>query len=163
MSPLKCEGKARVRLIADGRKTIETEAIVCGDMGREVILSRSILRRMRIIPKNFPNVFVAGVKNCVNDLISEFPETLSDRLPKKPMKGKPMRIYLKDDVDIVPTRRLTARQIPLARQEAAENVVTKLMEDRVIERVEGPTDWISPGFFVPKNDGKGVRLVTDYT
>ena len=26
-----------------------------------------------------------------------------------------------------------------------------------------PTEWCSPGFFVPKSDGKSVRLVTDYT
>ena len=28
---------------------------------------------------------------------------------------------------------------------------------------EEPTEWCSPAFFVPKGDGKRVRLVTDYT
>ena len=29
--------------------------------------------------------------------------------------------------------------------------------------VDSPTEWCSPAFFVPKGDGKRVRLVTDYT
>ncbi|CAB4046287.1 Hypothetical predicted protein, partial [Paramuricea clavata] len=71
------------------------------------------------------------------------------------MDGPPMRIFLRDDIDINPTRILTARQIPLARQAAAEEMLEKALANSVIERVDHPTDWISPAFFVPKPDGKG--------
>ena len=37
------------------------------------------------------------------------------------------------------------------------------MENGIIVRCDEPTDWCSPGFFVPKSDGSSVRLVTDYT
>ena len=33
----------------------------------------------------------------------------------------------------------------------------------IITPCDAPTEWCSPAFFVPKGDGKRVRLVTDYT
>ncbi|CAB4045973.1 Hypothetical predicted protein, partial [Paramuricea clavata] len=154
--PLKCNGRAHVTLASKGRKTIETAAIVCSDLKQEVILGRPILRRLHIIPKGFPNI-IAKVMTFEEELKREFPETLSDKLPEIAMKGEAMKIHLCPDADIIPTRRLTARQVPLARQEAAEEVVEKLLRDKIIQRVDWPTDWISPGFFVPKADGKSVR------
>ena len=38
-----------------------------------------------------------------------------------------------------------------------------LIASKVITREMGPTEWYAPAFFVPKPDGKRVRLVTDYT
>ena len=45
----------------------------------------------------------------------------------------------------------------------AETAINNLLENGIIVRCQEPTDWCSPGFFVPKSDGKSVRLVTDYT
>ncbi|CAB4046215.1 Hypothetical predicted protein, partial [Paramuricea clavata] len=59
LSPLECEGKARVILSCKNRKTVETEAIICQNMGTEVIVGRQVLTLMGIIPEGFPNV-VAG-------------------------------------------------------------------------------------------------------
>ena len=44
-----------------------------------------------------------------------------------------------------------------------DTVIADLMASKVIAREEGPSEWCSPAFFVPKPDGKRVRLVTDYT
>ncbi|CAB4046312.1 Hypothetical predicted protein, partial [Paramuricea clavata] len=125
-------------------------------MHNEVIIGRPILRRLKVIPKHFPNVVtISKVESLEEELHREFPTTLTDRLPDCAMHGEPMQIHLREDVEIKPTRRLTARQIPLARQAAAEEVVTKLLRQGIIKRVDKPTQWISPGFFVPKSDGKG--------
>ena len=36
------------------------------------------------------------------------------------------------------------------------------MDKGVIKKVNEPTDWVSPAFFVPKSNGK-LRMVTDFT
>ena len=41
--------------------------------------------------------------------------------------------------------------------------IAKHIASGIIVRCDGPTEWCSPAFFVPKGDGKRVRLVTDYT
>ena len=47
-------------------------------------------------------------------------------------------------------------------QEQAQKVINKALVDGILERVMKPTDWISPGFFMPKEGGKaGLQLVTD--
>ena len=56
-----------------------------------------------------------------------------------------------------------ARQIPLRFTAPAEAAINNLLENGIIVLCEEPTDWCSPGFFIPKSDGKSVCLVTDYT
>ena len=38
-----------------------------------------------------------------------------------------------------------------------------MIDKNVIAKVDKPTKWVSPAFFVPKLDGIQMRLVTDYT
>ena len=80
------------------------------------------------------------------------------------MKGEPMKIHRSEDAaSIRPTRIMTARQIPLKFQDAAFETTQKLIKDGIIKKIdesEGPSEWVSAGFFVPKKNG--VRLVTDF-
>ncbi|CAB4045642.1 Hypothetical predicted protein, partial [Paramuricea clavata] len=101
-------------------------------MVEEVILGRPILKRLRVIPAGFPNTIsrISVFSEFIDQMEREFPDTISDKLPKTPMTGDPMVIHLKNDAAITPTRRLTARQIPLARQSAAQEVVEKLIRDK---------------------------------
>ena len=55
------------------------------------------------------------------------------------------------------------RPIPLKFQEPASAEIEKYVKSGIITPCDEPTDWCSPAFFVPKGDGKRVRLVTDYT
>ena len=41
-------------------------------------------------------------------------------------------------------------------------MVQDLIDKNVITKVDKPTKWVSPKFFVPKPDGVRMRLVTDY-
>ena len=74
-----------------------------------------------------------------------------------------MRIYMDDAKAIRPKRVMTARQVPLHLRKDADTLVQSLLDGGIIVPVTEPTDWISPGHFVPKPNGTGVRLVTDYT
>ena len=55
------------------------------------------------------------------------------------------------------------RPIPLRFQEPANAEISKYIASGIIVTCDKPTEWCSPAFFVPKGDGKHVRLVTDYT
>ena len=73
-----------------------------------------------------------------------------------------MKIYLKDS-NVKPTRTSTARAVPKRFEAPAKKAVQDLIKKGVIIRVTTPTEWCSPAFFVPKADGKNVRMVTDFT
>ena len=72
-----------------------------------------------------------------------------------------MKIYLKENA--TPYRVSAPRPIPLRFQEPANLEIDKYIKSGIIAPCDEPTEWCSPAFFVPKGDGKRVRLVTDYT
>ena len=72
-----------------------------------------------------------------------------------------MKIFLKPNS--IPYRVLAPRPIPLRFQEAAYSEIAKYIASGVIVPCSESTDWCFPAFFMPKGDGKRVRLVTDYT
>ena len=76
------------------------------------------------------------------------------------MNCLPMKIHLVEDY--VQHCFSTPRQVPLRFQEMVDNFIADLIKSKIISQEEGPSEWCSPAFFVPKPDGKRVRLVTDY-
>ena len=72
-----------------------------------------------------------------------------------------MRIELTKDAR--PVYCSAPRKVPVRFEAEAEATVKELLRKGVIAQVTEPTRWCSPAFFVPKPDGKRVRLVTDYT
>ena len=62
-----------------------------------------------------------------------------------------------------PTCVTTARRVPKHFEPESKKTVNELIERGVITPVEEATTWCSPAFFVPKADGRRVRLVTDFT
>jgi hypothetical protein len=54
-----------------------------------------------------------------------------------------------------------ARATPVHQQAAATKLEQELEAAGIIQKIDKPTAWTSPGFFVPKPNW-GVRLVTDY-
>ena len=80
------------------------------------------------------------------------------------MCAQHMKIFLEDNA--VPYCVSAPRPIPLCFQEAALSEIEKYIASiasGIIVQCDEPTDWCSLAFFVPKGDGKRVRLVTDYT
>ena len=72
-----------------------------------------------------------------------------------------VRINLKDNS--VPYRVSAPRLIPLRFQDPANSEIAMYIASSIIVPCDDPTEWCSPAFFVPKGNGKRVRLVTDYT
>ena len=55
------------------------------------------------------------------------------------------------------------RRIPFARREQLEELLIELEEADVIERVEGPTNWVSNIVITPKSDPSKIRMNVDMT
>ena len=66
-----------------------------------------------------------------------------------------------DSEDYVPYCISNPRQVPLCLHWMVDKVIADLMNSKVIASEEGPSEWCSPAFIVPKTDGKRVRLVTE--
>ena len=115
-----------------------------------------------MLSRNFPASVSAPVSDSIrNSILGEFLEVFKDTLSATPMNCPPLKIHLVEDY--VPYCISTPRQVPLRFQEMVDTVIADLVASKVIAREEGPSEWCSPAFFVPKPDGKRVCLVTDYT
>ena len=180
---MKCEGKLQVKISHQSRQA-HVDAIVSSSMKKEVLIAWHDLRTLGIIADDFPNVVLAThggathsdaksmIKNdSLEQIKKDYNDVLSDQLKSTPMAGPPMKIYMKDE-EVKPIHVTTTKQIPLYWQEEARETINQLLKDKIIERVEMPTTWISPAFFVAKkdietkNEGdrkvKSLRLVTNY-
>jgi hypothetical protein len=94
-------------------------------------------------------------------MLNKYSTVFSDIINEKPIAGTPMKIHLRDDIQITPQKCYVARATPVHQQAAATKLEQELEAAGIIQKVYKPTAWTSPGFFVPKPNG-GVRLVTDY-
>jgi transposase InsO family protein len=154
-------GESKV-LLSNDKHCAETVAIVARDVSHNVLVSWHDLQQLGVIPPSFPACANISRLKCATDLImDEFPSVFRDELSTQPMNVGEMKIHLSPNY--VPYRVSTPRQVPLRFQETAEATVKDLIASKVITREMGPTEWCAPAFFVPKPDGKRVRLVTDYT
>jgi hypothetical protein len=94
-------------------------------------------------------------------MLNKYRNFFSDTINEKPIAGTPMKIHLRDDIQITPQKCYVARATPVHQQAAATKLEQELEAAGIIQKVDKPTAWTSPGFFVPKPNGE-VRLVTDY-
>ena len=151
-----------------GSNIAYTKVVISPAIRNEVIVSRDDLKQLKVIPNEFPaSIMVISqerfneIVNIRHKLISDNPTVLTDDLPNESMEGCVMKIYLTPG-EKKPFWISTARQVPLHWKEKAEQVVTKLLKERVITRQDEPTEWCTPVFFVIKKNSD-LRLVVDYT
>lgn len=129
------------------------------------------LAPLRVINSNFPaqliNTACSVDSENLNELrdkvINQFQDTLSNDLSPNPMEitDKAMHMYLQPNA--IHSQISIAQLIPLLMQRGATQVITYLLHKQVITKVNKPTQWGAPGFFVSKPNGTTVHLVTYYT
>ena len=98
---------------------------------RKMIISCEDLRKLRVIPADFPNtVFTVKAKNQLvalrTKIFRKFDKTLSDELNPKPMRCPPMSISLQDDA--IPICVTTARRVPKHYEPEFKKTITELLE-----------------------------------
>ena len=66
--------------------------------------------------------------------------------------------------EIVPQCTKTTKHVPTIMAEGRNKYIKDPIRDNIFEQIPESevSQWISLAFFVPKNGGRGIRLVTDY-
>lgn len=214
---LNCVGSAKLR-IKYKHVHVRVNCLVTTDLCEDFLISWHDLKRMGILPPDFPNIsyscLIKTVQNvtytpggnpgCCDDTCSQSAdkkaitahtllqkeksgrqspdplrqlsyerqlnallERYSDVFSEKEvsaMQGTPMKIHLRrNDPDYRPLKVNTARQVPVHFKKEADADLKWFLKSHVLEPVPSSeaTEWCSPGFYVPKPNGK-VRLVVDY-
>jgi hypothetical protein len=88
-------------------------------------------------------------------MLNKYNTVFSDTINKKPIAGTPMKIHLRDDIKITPQKCYVARATPVHQQAAATKLKQELEAAGIIQKVDKPTAWTSPVFFVPKPNRGG--------
>ena len=162
-----CEGTVMLTLAYNGI-TVTANAIVSSAIRDEILICWHDLIRLNVIHETFPaSVCKIETVDNLDKIKKDYPDVLSDKLPDQPIGGKPMKIHLQENA--VSRKVLTPRAIPIHWENAAKEFIDQALSNGIIEKVphDAATDWISPGFFVPKGDYTDtkprLRLVVDYT
>ena len=114
--------------------------------------------------KKVPPLADSKKEEILKGWYEKFP-CLSDEMSDKPMKGEPMIINLVENVPITPKVHRTGVKTPLHYKDGAQKLIRDLKEKSIIrqtKRSQAPT-FCARGFFVPKGNGKDVRLVIDHS
>lgn len=93
-------------------------------------------------------------------LVTEYTDVYDVSKGLKSMKGPPMNLNFRDDIDIKPFRATKSRAVPLHQQKEADAEIQRLIDGKVLRRATATGKWIMHGFFVAKPD-KTLRLVYD--
>ncbi|KAI5718631.1 hypothetical protein M8J77_024284 [Diaphorina citri] len=76
-------------------------------------------------------------------------------------KLKDKQVHLHVDPDVQPVAN-QHRRIPVHQRKAVEAEIERLEKQGIVEKVSGPTPWVSPVVLVPKaSDPKAIRLCVD--
>ena len=179
---MKCAGEIVLYLFANDR-ICPVNALISDDSIHDLIISWHDLITLDSIPPTFPYaakknerihdydfcdpaamrvVDTTQSESLMNEMKKKYASVVKNEISQAPMQAEPLKIFLTEDAQ--PRRCLTVRQTPIHMQEEADQLVENLLKSGIIVKVNDnePTPWVSPGFFVPKPSGKGVRLVTDY-
>jgi hypothetical protein len=172
-----CTETAKLQVMCKNR-SMHTINFIVSKEEKQVIVGWQDLKAISVLGHNFPAMeeetdaadnIVASVEEEEDNklgelrekLIGKFSSVFSDKVNKTPMKGEPMLIQLRDNIEISPHQCYTARATPIHQHEKANLLELEVEEREIIERVTKPTPWTSPGFFVPKANG-GLCLATDF-
>ena len=180
-SRLKIIGVTYYVLFYQGAK-INSSAYVAEDLNCKVklLLSKFNLRKLQVIPDDFPNrvvniesTFVTTpvtpeekhpFMNELNTLLSEYSSVFDFDSKLKAMNIEPIKLKLKDGADFSKLPHInTARRYPKHIEDICKNELKNLESAGIIRRVDGITPACHMAWFTPKSTAGQVRLLTDFS
>ena len=113
------------------------------------------LQELKVGPEIASTATVYSVHRDIKSFTKRFPKMFSG-------VGKPAGYQLKLHVDhkITPIAQ-KPRRIPYPLKEKVQQKIEELLDLDIIEKVSGPTTWVSPAVFVPKPNKDDVRICVD--
>ena len=149
-------GKFEASIQCFGRKTMETILVTQGE-GR-CLLGSSAAKRLQVLRvgpelRNVANVF--PVSSGIDGIVDRFPAVFSG---VGKLSGYQLKLH--NDPEVRPVAQ-KPRRIPYPLKEKVTRKINELVDLDIIEKVSGPTTWVSPAVFAPKPDKDDVRICVD--
>ena len=124
-------------------KGVPIKAIVSNSVKDDILIGWRDLIRLDVIPESFPSKVCAATATCSPEestiakrqqaLCEAYPDVLREELPEHALSGTPMRIELRDDMQIKPRQATTCKLTPTHLQEDAKKLLQSLLDDDIIE------------------------------
>jgi len=134
-----------------GDKSTTAEFIVVADEDR-CLLGRDTSIKLGLLWLKTESVKVVG--STVSQIVAAHSEIFNGV-----GKLNDFQLKLHIDNDIIPVAQ-SARRIPYSMRKQVENKITELERLDIVEKVKGPTSWVSPIVVAPKSSGD-IRICVD--
>ena len=149
-------GKFVAAIECHGRKTMETILVMQGE-GR-CLLGSPTAKRLQVLqvgPGLGDTTRIYSVGSDMESIVHRFPKVFSG-------VGKLSDYQLKLHIDqhVTPVAQ-KPRRIPYPLKDKATRKINELLDLDIIEKVSGPTMWVSPAVFAPKPDKDDERICVD--
>jgi len=145
-SQLRVLGKFDANIRANGKQVTSTVHVLQGTHGS--LLSFATANELGLVDIKVNNV------TTHSNVIEQYP-TVFQGIGK--LKDCEVKLHI--DKSVPPVAQ-SARRIPFHLRKKVSAELKKLEQEEIIEKVEGPTPWVSPLVVIPKKNGD-VRLCVD--
>ena len=149
-------GKFEASIECNGRKTMETILVTQGE-GR-CLLGSPAAKRLQVLKVGPELGGVANVYSVGNDIdgtVDRFPKVFSG---VGKLSGYQLKLHIDPEVKPVAQK---PRRIPYPLKEKVTKKINELLDLDIIEKVSGPTTWVSPAVFAPNPNKDDVRICVD--
>lgn len=151
-APINILGKFKVTLFFKGN-CIEDEVHVF-DGEAQQLLSFEASKKLNVMKVSYQ--ITNGISINMNFIEQNFPNIVKG---VGILKNHEVHLHVDKNVKPIAQRH---RRIPMHLRENVESEINRLLQENIIEKVDGPTPWISPVVLVPKpSKPNGIRLCVD--
>ena len=149
-------GKFEATIECHGQTVAETVLVMQG--GGRCLLSSSAAKCLQVLKVGLEIASTATVYSVHGDI-----ESTADRFPKVfsgvgKLSGYQLKLHI--DHKLTPVAQ-KPRQVPYTLKDKVQQRIEELLDLDIIEKVSGPTTWVSPAVFVPKPNKDEVWICID--
>ena len=149
-------GKFEASIECNGRKIMETILMTRGE-GR-CLLESPVAKRLQVLkvgPELGDVANVYSVDSGIDGIVDRFPNVFSG---VGKFSGYQLKLHIDPEVKPVAQK---PRRIPYPLKEKVTKKINELLDLHIIEKVSGPTTWMSPAVIAPKPNKDDVRIFVD--
>jgi hypothetical protein len=141
-------------MVKVGKKCVESEFFVIEEKG-PAIISKQLSIDLDVLKFNIPESAKVYKISDALELKEKYPECFEGV-----GKLKDFQLVIPINPDVKPVVQ-PARRIPYNLRDKLKHKLDELVKMDIIERVDGPSKWISPVVVVPKANSQDIRLCVD--
>ena len=146
-------GKFEATVECHGQKVVENILVTEGD-GR-CLLGSSAAKRLQVLKVGPELVGIYSIGSDIESIANRFPKVFSG---VGKLSGFQLKLHIDHEVTPVAQK---PRRIPYPLKDKVQSKIDELLDLDIIEKVSGPSTWVSPAVFAPKPNRDDVRICVD--